>query len=154
MAAKEPLDIAKYLKERKGKVLVMSGWLCEKLELDGRRLIDYAVELANKLDAAVAATGNTVNAVRGKVKATKKMWAAEIPLYLKYDWKEPFERPEVVVLIGYTPDAARALATAMAGLVETVVLDSVEIPEATISLNTMTIDKWKESLEEIIRNLG
>ncbi|RLG38475.1 MAG: hypothetical protein DRN91_02585 [Candidatus Alkanophagales archaeon] len=154
MAAKEPLEIANFLKEKKRKVLVMSGQLCEKLELDGKPLLDYAVELANKLDAAVAATGNTVNAVRGKVKATKKMWAAEIPIYLKYNWKEPFERPEVLVLIGYTPDAARALVTTMSGVVETVVLDSVEVPEATASLNTMTIDKWKESLEEIIKNLG
>ncbi len=149
----QPEEIAKYLKEKK-KVLIMSGWLCDRVELDGKKLIEYVVELANKLDAPVAATGNTVNTVRERINTkTKKMWAAEIPMYLRYDWNEPFERPDVIVLIGYTPDVVRSIVTAMDGEVETVVLESKEVKEATISLPNMTVKEWKRSLEKLINSI-
>lgn len=150
-------EVVKYLRGKdKEKVLIMSGELCNKVHLGGKKLLDYAAEIAAKRGFSVAATGSTVKALKEKegVK-TKKMFAAEIPFYVKYGWKEGLsEKPEVIIMIGYDPDISRSIVTSLEGAgVDTVVLDNKEIKEATISLSDMSIGKWKGNLEVLIKNI-
>jgi CO dehydrogenase/acetyl-CoA synthase epsilon subunit len=145
-------EIINYLKAKKN-ILLLSGSLCDEIELDGKKLLDYAAEIAEKLSIPIAATGNTVKGLKDKNVTTKKVWAAEIPLYMKYGWDDPFftEKPELIVFIGYDSDIERALITALD--VDTIVLDNKHIDQATLSLPDSTPEQWKSYLEEIINKL-
>ena len=145
-------EIVNYLRTNKN-ILILSGSLCDEIGLDGKKLIDYAAEIAEKLHVPIAATGNTVKALKGKNVKAKKIWAAEIPFYMKYGWNEPLlkEKPELLVFIGYPSDVERALITALD--VETVTLDNKHVKQATHSLPDSTPEQWKSYLEEIINKL-
>ncbi|MHC1582291.1 MAG: hypothetical protein ACXQT5_04770 [Candidatus Syntropharchaeia archaeon] len=144
--------IVDYLKGKKN-VLIMAGALCEQVELDGKKLVDYVVEIAKKIGAPIAATGNTSKLLMDKEVRMQKMWAAEIPFYIKYGWNETLmeECPEVLVFIGYLPYVERALVTAVD--VDTIVLDNHEIKEATLSFSDFSPEEWKENLENLISKL-
>ena len=144
-----------YLRGKKEK-LMMCGEFCNRIELDDKRLIDFAAAIAVKTGAHVAATGNTVVELKRRGVATRKMWAAEVIFYLQYNrWREGLglpARPDVVILLGYNIDMLRAIVGALKGM-ETVVLDNIVVEEATFSLPELSIREWKDALEGIIHGL-
>lgn len=161
--AKQPAELAQYLKSKKN-VLLLSGWLCDTVELDGRKLFDYLVEIAIKLDVPVAATANTAMGMkeRGLTK-TKKMWLSEVIEYLhRGEWRDEYmrkidpeieslmpERPEVVVLIGYNPQVSDWAISGFRG-VETVALTPGMVERATYCLpETTSLRQWQKLLDEL-----
>jgi len=157
MIVNSPEELARNLRELKEKkrVLLATGALCDEIELDGKKLLDYAAELALKLDVPVAATGNTVRGLRERgVEKTKKIFVAELLEFLRSKWLEPLmpERPEVLILVGYTPEITRRLLTGLKD-VETAVLGPAAIPEASYSLPDMSLKQWAENLERLVKSL-
>jgi len=163
MMSEKVVDIVRYLNSRVKKnktirsVLIMCGEHCNRIGLGEKKLLDYVIQLASKTDAPVAATGNTVIELKERGVNARKMFAAETVFYLKYSWKEELglsEKPEVVLLMGYNRDILKSIVSALKGAgVDTVVLDNIEIEEATFSLYGLSFQEWKENLEMIIKAL-
>lgn len=155
MSVKDPSWLAQYLSSGK-KVLLLAGALCDQIELEDKSLLDYVAEIHKKTKAPVAATGNTVNGLRERGVDTNKAWAAEMVNFMRYDWQNPIieGKPEVMVLIGYSPTLASNLVSAVQEA-ETVVLGNTYIEEATYSLpDTTSFKEWQEELTELVQALG
>jgi len=148
-------ELANALKSRKN-VLLLTGYLCDEMELNGRRLVDYAADIALKLNLSVAATGNTVVALKERgVRAGKKVLAEMVNLTRFPHWGDPVitERPEVMVFIGYPPGVLKPLLPAVKGA-ETIVLGNVCLKEATFSLPDASLSQYRLNLESLIGELG
>jgi len=158
MAAKDSKELATYLKGKKN-VLLLTGSLCDEIDFeDGKMLIDYAADIAKKLDVPVAATANTVKGLkaRGVTNAAKKL-VAEMVDYMRWSpWREPImkEKPDVLVFIGYPPEVGNRLASTVKDG-ETVVLGHVYADYATYSLHdSPSLRHYQEHLEELVQALG
>lgn len=155
MSAKKAADLAKTLRRKRALLLV--GSLADEVNFGGRTLLDYAADIAKKLDLPVAATGNTVVGLKEKgVTRTKKMWVGEVVDFLRYPWKDPImeKKPDLAVFVGYSPAVAGNL-TSMVTKVQTMVLGSTYVPQATYSLpDSSSLGQWQKSLEELVQALG
>ena len=156
MSVKQPSEMAKYLQ---GSLfcLFKTGSLCDEVSFDGKKLLDYAAEIAAKLDAPVAATANTPLGLKAKgIKSMKKMWAAEVMNYMRHPWEDPImeQKPEVLVFIGYSPVVAHSFVSSVRDA-ETVVLGNTYVEEATYSLpQSSSLRQWQQSLEQFIQSLA
>ncbi|MBI4621490.1 MAG: hypothetical protein HY739_15250 [Desulfobacterales bacterium] len=149
-----PVDIAKCLKEDKN-ILLLTGALCDTLEIGGKRLVEYAGEIAELAGIPVAATGNTIASLVKRNIKTKKMFAGDVINYMRVEkWEDPIapERPETLVFIGYYPQFLNMMLTSL-GDNKTVSLDNVAIGEATISLPDLNLDDWAKFLDNVIGEL-
>lgn len=157
MSVKKPAQMAKILKRNPKRTLVLAGALCDEVDFGGRKLLDYAAEVAQKLELPVAATGNTAVGFKASGLASfKKAWAGEMVDMLRGPWLEPLmkDKPELVVLIGYSSAVAGSLATAITEA-ETACLGSTYVPQATYSLpESASFVEWETSLKEIAEVLG
>lgn len=169
MNAKQPREVAQYLKGRKN-VLVLAGALCDTLELNGRKLIDYAADVGKKLGCPVAATGNTVRGLRERgIVKTKKMWIAELLEFMRGTWRDEYlrredtqerklismmpDRPDTLVFIGYDPTTTNWLISGMPN-VETVALTPTPVARATCCLPvTASFRQWQRLLDELVESL-
>jgi len=155
---KKGKELAEQLKGKK--VAVMAGQLCNEMEFDSKKLLDYTAEICNKLNAPVAATGNTPLPLREMgVKNVYKMWAIELANNMRYPWEKDKEhpiladeKPEVLVLIGYTGPVAQSLvSTINKEDGKTVVLGSTYVEAATYSFPTAaSLAGWEQNLKEFI----
>ena len=155
MSIRQPAQLARYLKGKKN-VLLLTGAMCDEMELDGKKLIDYAADLAKTLDVPVAATGNSVVGLKAKgVTSAAKKYAAEIMDYMRSPWREPImkTKPKALVFIGYNPVVVKGL-TSMVSNAPTVVLGNTYIEEATYSLPDASPTQYKRNLEELIKALA
>jgi len=155
MSVNTPEEMANYLKTKKN-VLLVTGSLCDEVELGGRRLLDYAADIAKGLKLPVAATANTAKGLRAReVGGVKKMWAAELVNYLRSPWQDSImpSKPEVLVFLGYGPEVARRLVSAVKSA-ETVVLGNRCVDEATHSLADTSLAGWEKALGELVKALG
>lgn len=154
MSVSTPEQLAKAIKARSS-ILVLTGSLCDEMELGQKKLSDYAADLALKLDAPIAAGANTVNALRSKgARATKKV-AIEMVEMLRYDeWRDKVipNRPELLVFVGFPREIAMALASAAKGT-ETISLGTAEIAEATYSLPDQSQAELEQALSSILKAL-
>ena len=152
MSVKDASWLAQYLGSGK-RVLLLAGALCDQVELDGKSLLDYVADIANKIKAPVAATGNTVTGLRERGIDTRKAWAAEIVNFMRYEWQNPIidGRPEVLVFLGYSPMLAASLISAVQDA-ETVSLGSTYVEEATYSFPDATSFKeWQKELTDLVQ---
>jgi len=150
-----PDETAKLLREEKKKLL-LAGSLCPILEVGGKKLLDYVVEVAKLTATPIAATGSTSFSLKGnkEVKA-KKMMAADLVNFMRTDkWEEPItpERPELLVLFGYYPDIARMLISTIRDG-KTMILDNRYMDGATYSAPDLPLDEWAKFLNKLIDNL-
>lgn len=53
MSVKDPSWLAKHLRSGK-RVLILAGALCDKLDVDGKSLLDYVADISKKTGAPVA----------------------------------------------------------------------------------------------------
>ncbi len=150
-----PDETSKLLKEEK-KSLLVAGSIAGTLEVGGKKLLDYVVDVAKLTDTPIAATGNTMFQLRkNKEIKAKKMMAADLVNFLRVEkWEEPLtpERPELLVFIGYYPDIARMLVSTIKDQ-KTMVLDNRYMEAATYSSPDLTLAKWAEFLNETIDKL-
>ena len=155
MSVSQPSQIAEYLKSKEN-VLILAGSLCDDIDFNGKKLLDYAAQIAEKIEAPVAATGNTINGLRQRnVKAAKKMWAVEVINYLRYPWQDSImeQKPEALVFIGYNPAVAQRLVSMMENT-DSVVLGNTYVAEATHSLPDASLAQWQQNLEQLIQSIG
>ena len=135
----------------------MAGQLCEEIDFGSKKLLDYAVEISNKIDAPIAATGNTALGLKANgAKSVRKMWAAEVVNYMRWPWEDPVidRKPEVLVLIGYAPAAASGLVSAVKDG-ETMVLGNTFVKEADYSLpDSSSFGQWQRNLDEVVQSIG
>ena len=155
MSVKDPSWLAQHLRSGK-RVLIMAGALCDKLDVDGKSLLDYVAEISKKTDAPVAATGNTVIGLRQRGINVKKAWAMEMANFAHRDWHHPImeKKPQIMVLVGYSPLLAGNLVSVVKG-VETVVLGDRYVEAATYSLPDKDSYKaWRKELDDLVGALG
>ena len=148
-------ELVNNLKKKKN-VLLLTGYLCDEMELGGRKLSDFAAQIALKLDLPVAATGNSAIPLKEKgVRATRKALAEMVNLTRFPYWGDPItaQRPEMMVFIGYPPRLLKAVLPAVKG-VETVVLGNMSMKDATFSLPDASLVQYQKNLESLIGELG
>jgi CO dehydrogenase/acetyl-CoA synthase epsilon subunit len=134
----------------------MAGALCDKLDVDGKSLLDYVAEISKKTDAPIAATGNTVTGLRQRGINVNKAWAIEMANFAHRDWHHPImeKKPQIMVLVGYSPLLAGNLVSVVKG-VETVVLGDRYVEAATYSLPDKDSYKaWRKELDDLVGALG
>jgi CO dehydrogenase/acetyl-CoA synthase epsilon subunit len=155
MSVKDPSWLAQHLRSDK-RVLIMAGALCDKLDVDGKSLLDYVAEISKKTNAPIAATGNTVTGLRQRGIDVKKAWAIEMANFAHRDWHHPImeKKPQIMVLVGYSPLLASNLVSVVKG-VETVVLGDKYVEAATYSLPDKDSYKaWRKELDDLVAALG
>lgn len=153
--------LAEYLKGKR--VVIVAGELCNQIEFDGKKLLDYTVEISNKLGAPVAAAGNTPLPLREKgAKSVSKMWAIELMNLMRWPWEKEKEhpkimdeKPEVLLLIGYSAPIAQSLvSTAKREDCATVVLGSKYVEGASYSFpDSSSFKQWEQHLKEFVTSL-
>ena len=142
------------IKKRKN-VLLLTGYLCDEMELGGRKLSDFAAQIALKLDLPVAATGSSAVPLKEKgVRATRKALAEMVNLTRFPYWGDPItaQRPEMMVFIGYPARMLKSVLPAVKG-VETVVLGNMSMKDATFSLPDASLNQYQKNLESLIGSL-
>jgi CO dehydrogenase/acetyl-CoA synthase epsilon subunit len=155
MSVKDPSWLAQHLRSGK-RVLIMAGALCDKLDVDGKSLLDYVADMSKKTNAPIAATGNTVTGLRQRGIDVKKAWAIEMANFAHRDWHHPImeKKPQIMVLVGYSPLLASNLVSVVKG-VETVVLGDKYVEAATYSLPDKDSYKaWRKELDDLVAALG
>ena len=156
MSEMQPSEIAGYLKDKRN-VLLLTGALCDELDFDGKPLLDYAAEIAKKMNLPVAATGATIKGLRQRgIENAAKKYAAEIADFVRSsEWRDPIMpvKPEVLVFIGYHPVAARGFISMVGDNAETVSINNVYVKEATYSLpdNSASFMEYQQSLEQLVQ---
>ena len=129
-------------------------------ELDGKKLIDYVIEIAKavKNGVTVVATGHTVKEFLDRgFEPDSWMGALDItnrirdPEWKGLDGAGPYD---LVAVMGIPyPFQAQILSTMKhftPGLL-TISLDRYYHPNARFSFQNLHVDKWKEGLEEILK---
>ncbi|PIP04899.1 MAG: hypothetical protein COX52_14925 [Syntrophobacterales bacterium CG23_combo_of_CG06-09_8_20_14_all_48_27] len=142
------------IKKRKN-VLLLTGYLCDEMELGGRKLSDFAAQIALKLDLPVAATGSSAVPLKEKgVRATRKALAEMVNLTRFPYWGDPItaQRPEMMVFIGYPARMLKSVLPAVKGM-ETVVLGNMSMKDATFSLPDASLNQYQKNLESLIGSL-
>jgi CO dehydrogenase/acetyl-CoA synthase epsilon subunit len=155
MTVKDPSWLAQHLRSGK-RVLIMAGALCDKLDVDGKNLLDYVADISKKTNAPIAATGNTVIGLRQRGVDVKKAWAIEMANFAHRDWHHPImeKKPQIMVLVGYSPLLASNLVSVVKG-VETVVLGDKYVEAATYSLpDKESYKAWRKELDDLVAALG
>lgn len=141
--------------KKKKNVLLLTGYLCDEMELGGRKLSDFAAQIALKLDLPVAATGSSAIPLKEKgVRATRKALAEMVNLTRFPYWGDPIttQRPEMMVFIGYPARLLKAVLPAVKGM-ETVVLGNMSMKDATFSLPDASLIQYQKNLESLIAEL-
>ena len=155
MSVKDPSWLAQHIRSGK-RVLIMAGALCDKLDVDGKSLLDYVADMSKKTNAPRAATGHTVTGLRQRGIDVKKAWAIEMANFAHRDWHHPImeKKPQIMVLVGYSPLLASNLVSVVKG-VETVVLGDKYVEAATYSLPDKDSYKaWRKELDDLVAALG
>ncbi|MFA4916560.1 MAG: carbon monoxide dehydrogenase beta subunit family protein [Syntrophales bacterium] len=158
MSVKQPSELAEYLKAKKN-VLLLTGELCDKVDWDGKSLLDYAADIAKKLNLPVAATANTAKGLKARaVQGAAKKYAAEIVDFMRWpEWRDKImpEKPEVLVFIGYHRAASSGFISMVGKNAETVSLNHIYEEEATYSLpdTAASLRQYQQNLEKLIQAL-
>lgn len=156
----KPEVMANIIKAPKKKVLVIGA---ESLnwELDGKKVIDYFIEIANKLECDVIATGHTYKYLNGKIdeEMLHDMTLINITDRLSdEDWNglDGEGQYEMAIfgghLVFYSSQTLSRLKN-FTDWVRTVELDKFSHPNARFSLSNLSDAEWKEFLEKLIEEL-
>ncbi len=158
---KKGKDLKKLLKGKR--VVIVAGELCNEIDFDGKRLLDYAMEISNKLGAPIAAAGNTAIPLRGNgAKSVTKLWAIELMNFMRWPWEKEKEhplimdeKPEVLLFVGYSAPIAQSLAsTVKKEDCATVVLGSEYVEGASYSFpDSSSFKQWEQNLKEFVTSL-
>jgi acetyl-CoA decarbonylase/synthase complex subunit epsilon len=156
----DPKVMANILKAPKKKVFVI-GSEALTWELDGKKVIDYFIEIANKLDCPVIATGHAFKYLDGKIDEDKltEMSLINVTDRLSDENWEGLDgegQYEMAIfgghLVFYSSQTLSRIKN-FTNWVRTVELDKYAHPNARFSLPNLEDGEWKEFLEKVIDNL-
>lgn len=156
----EPQVMANILKTPKNKVFVIGA---ESLtwELDGKKVVDYYVEIAKKLDCHVVGTGHTYKYLKEKVDLNK-LWDMSLinitGRLVDEGWKGLDGKGQYNMaifgghLVFYVSQTLSRIKN-FSNWVRTIELDKYAHPNARFSLPNFSDNDWKEFLEKLIELL-
>ncbi|MBN1802567.1 MAG: CO dehydrogenase/acetyl-CoA synthase complex subunit epsilon [Candidatus Lokiarchaeota archaeon] len=156
----DPQVMAKLLKDPKKKVLVIGA---ESLtwELNGKKLVDYLIEIANKIECHICATGHSYGYLKDKVPKEKLYDMSLVNITNRLsdkDWKGLDGKGQYGMaifsghLVFYSSQALSRLKN-FTNWVKTIDLDKYAHPNARFSLPNLSDDDWKAFLEQLIELL-
>lgn len=160
VSVSDPAVIANILKSPKKKVLVVGA---ESLnwELDGKKVADYFVEIANKVDCHVVSTGHAYIYLKDKISSDKLFDMSLINITNRLcdkDWSglDGSGQYSVAVFGGhlvYYSSQTLSRIKNFTNWVKTVELDKYSHPNARFSLPNLSDEDWKLFLENLIEKL-
>jgi anaerobic carbon-monoxide dehydrogenase, CODH/ACS complex subunit epsilon len=144
------------IKRAKHPVLII-GHLSAEIDFDGKKMIDYLLELAQSGNIPIIATGHTNRDLlkRGYTKAGI-MPAVAIghrltdPTWKGLDGKEPYDLAIFAGLPYYMEWTILSGLKHFAPHVKTMTLDNVYQPHASWSFGNISVKEWVENLRAII----
>src|SRR4030067_2720554 len=155
----DPQALAKIAKKAQRPLLVL-GPKCGEVNLGGKQLLDYAIEIAKTLGAAICATANVKKKLlEAGVTPESTYDAVEIINHLKDPaWKgvKKEGNHDFVMFLGIRPDLGnQGLSTLkhFAPHLKTATLCKYVFPNANFSLPNLKNDKWKEYLDNMVQGL-
>ncbi|MFX1361820.1 MAG: CO dehydrogenase/acetyl-CoA synthase complex subunit epsilon [Promethearchaeota archaeon] len=156
----EPQVMANILKAPKNKVFVIGA---ESLtwELDGKKVADFYIEIAKKLDCHVVATGHTYKYLKEKIDLNK-LWDMSLinitGRLVDEGWKGLDGKGQYNMaifgghLVFYVSQTLSRIKN-FSNWVRTIELDKYSHPNARFSLPNFSDNDWKEFLEKLIELL-
>ena len=156
----DPAVMANFLKSPMRKVLVIGA---ESLnwELDGKKIADFLIEIANKIDCDVVGTGHTYKYLKDKIVKNKLYDMSLINITNRLcdkDWAGlDGEGQYSMAIFGghlvYYVSQTLSRIKNFTNWVKTIDLDKYSHPNARFSLPNLSDDDWKEFLENLIEKL-
>ena len=156
----DPKVMANLLKSPKRKVMVI-GAESINWELDGKKVADYYIEIANKLNCHVISTGHVYKYLKGKIKDGMLYDMSLINItgrLVDKNWKGMDGKGQYNMaifgghLVYYISQTMSRIKN-FSNWVRTIDLDKYSHPNARFSLPNLSDDDWKRFLEEVIKNL-
>ncbi len=156
----DPKVMANLLKTPKRKIMVI-GAESINWELDGKKVADYYIEIANKLDCQVISTGHVYKYLKDKINKDKLYDMSLINItgrLVDKDWKgiDGNGQYNMAIFGGhivYYVSQTMSRIKNFSNWVRTIDLDKFSHPNARFSLPNLSDDDWKRFLEELIENL-
>ena len=156
----DPQVMANILKSPKKKVLVI-GAEALNWELDGKKLADYLIEIANKLQCDVISTGHAYKYLEGKINSGKLKDLSLINVTSRLTDKEwtgvsgdgPYNIAIFSGHLVYYVSQTLARLKNYTNWIKTVELDRYSHPNARFSLPNLEEKEWKAFLEQLIELL-
>ncbi|HEY0088930.1 MAG TPA: CO dehydrogenase/acetyl-CoA synthase complex subunit epsilon [Candidatus Lokiarchaeia archaeon] len=158
----DPKVMANLLKSPKRKVFVIgSESLTKNFELNGKKAVDYFIEIAKKLGCQVVATGHIYKYLKEKVDVNNLADMTLIDItgrLVDKDWKgfDGEGQYEMAIFGGhlvYYVSQTLSRIKNFSNWVKTIDLDKYAHPNARFSLPNLSNAEWKEFLEHVIQNL-
>ncbi len=160
ISVSDPQVMANLLKDPKKKVLVIGA---ESLnwQLGEKKLVDYLIEIANKIDCDVVTTGHAYGYVNGKVTKNKVYDESLINITTQLgdkDWKGLDGKGQYRMaifsghLVFYSSQTLSKLKN-FTDWLRTINLDKYAHPNARFSLPNLSDADWKDFLEKLIELL-
>ena len=156
----DPKVMANILKSPKKKVFVI-GAESINWELDGKKVADYYIDIANKINTHVVSTGHTYGYLKDKI-PNDKLWDMSLinitGRLQDKDWNGLDGKGQYSMaifgghLVYYVSQTLSRLKNFQNHL-RTVELDKYSHPNARFSLPNLSDADWKEFLEKVIENL-
>lgn len=157
----DPKVMANILKTPGKKKLMVIGAEALGWELDGKKVADYLIEIANKLECHVVGTGHTYGYLKDKIPADR-LWDMSLinitGRLVDKEWKGlDGEGQYSMAIFGghivfYVSQTLSRIKN-FSNWVRTVDLDKYAHPNARFSLANLSDEEWKEFLEQVIENL-
>ena len=157
----DPIVMANLLKSPNKKKVLVIGAESLTWELDGKKVADYYIEIAKKLDCHVIATGHTYKYLKDKIDSGK-LWDLSLinatSRLVDIDWKglDGEGQYEMAIFGGhlvYYVSQTLSRIKNFSNWVRTIELDKYSHPNARFSLPNLSDKEWKEFLEKVIENL-
>ena len=156
----DPTVMANLLKSPKKKVIIIGA---ESLnwELDEKKVADYLIDIANKIDCHVVSTGHAYNYLMDKIKNRKLYDMSLINITNRLCDKEwtglDGEGQYSMTIFGghlvfYVSQALSRIKN-FTNWVKTIELDKYSHPNARFSLPNLSDNEWKLFLESLIEKL-
>jgi acetyl-CoA decarbonylase/synthase complex subunit epsilon len=156
----DPKVMANIIKSPKRKVMVI-GAESINWELDGKKVADYYIEIANKLGCHVISTGHVYKYLKGKIADDKLYDMSLINItgrLVDENWKGLDGKGQYNMaifgghLVYYVSQTMSRIKN-FSNWVRTVNIDKYSHPNARFSLPNLSDDDWKQFLEEVIENI-
>ncbi|MFW9878947.1 MAG: CO dehydrogenase/acetyl-CoA synthase complex subunit epsilon [Candidatus Thorarchaeota archaeon] len=156
----DPTVMANLLKSPKKKVLVIGA---ESLnwELNGKKVVDYLIDIANKINCHVVGTGHTYSYLKDKISNDKLYDMSLINITDRLcdkDWTGLDGEGQYSMaifgghLVFYVSQTLSRIKN-FTNWVKTIELDKYSHPNARFSLPNLSNEDWKLFLENLIKKL-
>ena len=156
----DPAVMANLLKAPKKKVFVIGA---ESLnwELDGKKLADYFIEIANKLDCHVVSTGHAYKYLKGKIADDKLFDMSLINItnrlsdkdWAGFDGEGQYSMAVFGGHIVFYVSQTLSRLKNFTNWLRTIDLDKYSHPNARFSLPNLSEAEWKKFLENLIEKI-